>query len=159
MKASEKVIVAILTMVVGVLLIAVKDRFIGLIMTVAGVTLIVLGVMDIFKATVPPAIVKTIVGVLIILCGWTVVQAILYVVSAILLIFAVLTIYYKVKNRGCSTSLFFTVCEYLLPCILFVIGIIFLFHQSMAVNAVFILAGILTIFEGALLLTETFSKN
>ena len=48
MKKSEKITAAILTMVVGVLLIAMQDNFIGLLMSIAGVCLIVLGVVDIF---------------------------------------------------------------------------------------------------------------
>ena len=77
MKKSEKITAAILTMVVGVLLIAMQDNFIGLLMSIAGVCLIVLGVVDIFHHFIPPAVVKIVSGILIIVCGWVLVEAVL----------------------------------------------------------------------------------
>ena len=49
MKKTEKLIAALLMMVIGVLFIVMKDKFIGILMTIAGVSLIVLGVVDIVQ--------------------------------------------------------------------------------------------------------------
>ena len=98
MKRSEKITVAIVTMVVGVLLIAMRDSFIGIIMSVAGVALIALGILDVFNRLIPPAVVKGVAGALIIICGWVLVEAVLYIVAALLLISGILLLYDKIKK-------------------------------------------------------------
>ena len=93
MKKTERIIAAILTMVVGILLIAMQDKFIGILMSIAGACLIVLGVVDICHRYVPPAVIKIVSGILIIVCGWALVEAVLYIVSAMLLIAGILVLY------------------------------------------------------------------
>ncbi len=154
MKKSEKIISAVLTMALGVLLIALKGKFIGILMTIAGVFLIALGVVDIVHKFVPPAVIKIVVGGLIILCGWVLVEAVLYIVAAVLLIAGVLLLYDKIKNRIRCTTLVHTICEYAVPALFIIIGIMFLFHQSEAINIVFILSGCLTVLEGGVLLAN-----
>lgn len=159
MKKSERIISAILTMVIGVLLITMKDNFIGLLMTVAGGCLIILGIIDVFHRVVPPAVVKIVVGVLIIVCGWALVRAVLYIVSAILLIGGILILYDKIKRKYRCVSIVYTVCEYAIPSVLIFIGALLLFHQAKAVNLIFILSGIFTVIEGGLLLLDAFSQD
>ena len=100
MKKSEKIISAILTMAFGILLIALRSKFIGLLFTVAGIGLIILGLVDLFQKAVPPAIVKLVIGVIVIIFGWgELVKMILYIVAAILLIVGALSLYDKIKHR------------------------------------------------------------
>ena len=86
MKRSEKIITALLIMALGILFIILKDAFIALLMTVAGISLIVLGIIDLVDRLVPPAVVKIVAGALVVLCGWVIVEAVLYILAAILLI-------------------------------------------------------------------------
>ena len=130
MKKTEKIISAILTILVGVLLIVVKGAFIGVLMTVAGCGLIIFGVIDLFQRLIPIAVIKLVVGIFIIICGWTLVRAVLYVVAAILLIAGILLLYDKLKNHCRRESLLLTICEYVTPCMLIVIGALLLFHQG-----------------------------
>ena len=159
MKKSEKVIAALLMMVLGVLLIVMKDNFIGILMTIAGIFLIVLGVIDIIEQMVPPAVVKIVSGLFVIICGWTVVEAVLYIVAAALLIVGILLLYDKIKHRVCGNTLLYTVCEYAVPIVCILIGGLFLFHRGVAVNFIFVSCGILTILEGGLVLFNTFSED
>ena len=159
MKKSEKITAAILTMVVGVLLIAMQDNFIGLLMSIAGVCLIVLGVVDIFHHFIPPAVVKIVSGILIIVCGWVLVEAVLYVIAAMLLIAGVLLLYDKIRKRVVCDSLFKTILEYALPSVFILIGIFLLFHQAVALEIIFVVTGILTLIEGAILLIEAFEEE
>lgn len=156
MKKSEQIAASILTMLVGVLLLVLKGDFIGILMTVAGVSLIVLGVVDILAKMIPPAVVKIVAGVLLIVCGWVLVEAVLYIVAAGLLIFGILAVYAAVKNMPSCKSLFGKIRELALPSIAVVIGILLLFCQSSAVDLIFVLSGILTIAEGGLLLVNAF---
>ena len=154
MKKSEKIVAALLTMFIGVLFMILKAAFIELLMTVAGLCLIVVGIIDIINKVVPTAVVKIVAGTLIIICGWAIVEAVLYILAGILLVFGILLLYYKIKNnvRGCN--LWQTFIEYATPSICIAIGILLLFHSVTVVNFVFITSGILTFIEGGLLLYE-----
>lgn len=152
MKKTEKIIAALCTMAFGVLLIVLKDNFIGILMTVAGLSLIALGVMDIIHHCVPPAVIKIVSGAFVIFCGWVVVEAVLYVLAAATLIFGVLLLYGKIKRGApCETALL-GVLEYALPCLCILAGILLLFHNCTAKNLIFILCGLLTVLIGVILL-------
>ena len=159
MKKSEKIIAAVLTMALGILLIIMKGNFIGILMTVAGLCLIVLGVTDIFRRCVPPAVVKIIVGIFVIVCGWAAVGAVLYIVSAILLIFGILLLYDKIKRGIRCRTLLNTVLEYTAPSICILIGVLLLFHKASIVKIIFICTGVLTLIEGGILLFNALSED
>ncbi|MBR2647006.1 MAG: DUF308 domain-containing protein [Clostridia bacterium] len=159
MKKTERIISAALTIAFGVLLIALKGDFIGILMTVAGIALIVVGVLDLVNKMLPPAIIKMVVGVLIIVCGWTVLTAVLYIVAAVLLVVGILMLYDKIKHRVRCHTLFHTICEYAVPSLFIAIGIMLLFHQGKLIDLVLIISGILTIVEGGLLLANAFSEE
>lgn len=154
MKKSEKIITAILTMIFGILLMVMQGNFIGLLMTIAGLALIVLGVVDIFQHFIPPAVIKIVSGVLIIVCGWALLAAVLYIVSALLLIAGILLLYDKIRKRVHCDVLWQTILEYALPSVCILIGVLLLFHQAVTVEIIFIISGLLTLIEGALLLVE-----
>ena len=159
MKRSEKIITAILTMIFGILLITMQDNFIGILMTIGGICLIVLGAVDIFQRWIPPAVVKIVSGILIIVCGWILVEAVLYVVAALLLIVGILLLYDKIRKRVTCHTPWQTVLEYTMPCICILIGALLLFHQAFALEIIFIITGSLTLIEGGLLLIEAFEEE
>ncbi len=159
MKQSEKVITALLLMALGVMFIILKDNFIGILMTVVGASLIVLGIVDIIGGNYPQAIVKIVSGLLLVICGWVIVEAVLYVLSGILLIFGLLLLYDKIRNRICRSTLWQTVLEYATPVICIVIGVLLLFHRESFVNLVFIVSGILLALEGGVVLLSAFADE
>lgn len=159
MKKSEKIIVAALTMALGILLVIMRGNFIGILMTVAGLSLIVLGIADIIHRAVPPAVVKIVVGVFVIVCGWTAVNAVLYIVSAVLLIFGILLLYDKIKRGIRCRALLNTVFEYAVPALCIAIGLLLLFHKAAIVKTVFICAGVLTLIAGGILLFNALSDD
>ena len=154
MKRSEKIIAALLTIALGILFIVLKGAFIGILMTIVGVSLIVLGVIDIVNKLVPPAVVKLVAGGLVIVCGWVIVEAVLYILAGILLVFGILLLYYKIKNHVAGCDILQTILEFATPTICTVIGLLLLFHSGAVVNFVFIASGILAIIEGGLMLYD-----
>ena len=76
MKTSEKVVSAVLTIVLGILLVVLPNRIVEICMTVLGIVLIVSGILNLIDKMVMPAVVKIVVGALIILCGWVLVSAV-----------------------------------------------------------------------------------
>ena len=159
MKRSEKIVTAILTMVFGVLLIALQDRFIGILMTIGGVCLLTLGAMDILQRFIPPAVIKIVSGILIIICGWALVEAVLYVIAAILLVACILLLYDKIRKRATCETTWQTVLAYALPAVGILIGCLLLFHQAFAIELIFIISGALTVIEGGMLLVEIFYEE
>ncbi len=156
MKKSEKIISALLTMALGVMFVILKDNFIGILMTVAGVSLLILGVVDIINRGIPPAIIKIVSGLLLIICGWAIVEAVLYVLSGILLVFGILLLYGKIKNKPHCALWWHVVLEYATPIICISIGILLLFHKGDFIDAILVVSGILTIIEGSILLLDPF---
>ena len=152
MKKSEKIISAVLMMVLGVMFIILKDKFIGLLMTVAGISLIVLGVTDIVDNLVPPAVIKIVSGILVILCGWFVVEAVLYILAGILLVLGILLLYDQIKSwDGCDT-LWQTLLSYAVPILCIAIGVVLLFHRGEMMDIVLTISGCLIFLEGGVLL-------
>lgn len=156
MKKTEKIIAAGLTMVVGVLLIVMKDNFIGVLMTLIGLGLIVFGVVDIVDGYIPPAVVKMVGGALVIICGWLVVEAVLYILSAITLICGILLLYDKIKNKICGGIWWETGLFYAPSALCIAIGFLLLFHQSLTATFIFVACGLLSFVEGGILLFNAF---
>lgn len=159
MKKTEKIISALLTIALGVLLITLRGKFISILMTVFGLGLIAFAVLDLCNRLVPPAVIKAVVGVVIILCGWTIIEAVLYILAAILLVAGILLLYEKIKNHVRCNALWQTICQYAVPALFIVIGLLFLFNQGNTVKWVFIVSGIFTVVEGGLLLANAIVED
>ncbi len=159
MTKTEKLIIALVLMALGVLFILLKDSFIGILMTVAGVSLIVLGVVDIFYQRIPLAIVKCVAGVLLVICGWLIVEAVLYILSGALLIFGVLVLYDKIKNKAWCATLWQTALDFATPVFCIAMGILLLFQAAIGVALTLIFCGILLICEGCVLLLSAFLEE
>ena len=93
MNKSEKIITAIFTIAIGVLLIIMKGEMISVFMTILGVSLIIFGIIDLLRKNIPFAVVKIVVGSVVILFGWTIVSAVVYIIANIVLIIGVFALY------------------------------------------------------------------
>lgn len=122
MKTSEKVVSAVLTIVLGILLVVLPNRIVEICMTVLGIVLIVSGILNLIDKMVMPAVVKIVVGALIILCGWVLVSAVLYIVAALLLIYGILQLYARIKLKVKGARVIDTVLAYAAPIVCIVIA-------------------------------------
>lgn len=152
MKRTEKIVVASLIIALGVLLVILRGEIVSILMTVLGLALIAFGILDLCNRAVPPAVVKLVMGVVIILCGWLIVEAVLYVLSALLLIVGILLLYEKIKFRARCINLFHALCVYAIPALCLVIGVLLLFNQGNTAQWVFVISGVFTVVEGGFLL-------
>lgn len=159
MKKSQRLITALVTIAFGVLLIVLRGDLISILMTVVGLGLIAFGIMDLIDSRIPPAVVKLVSGVVVIVCGWVIVEAVLYLVAGALLIAGILLLYEKIKTHSRCATFFYTLCEYAVPAICIVLGVLLMFNQGNTVEWVFILGGIFTIIEGGLLLVGALSDD
>lgn len=156
MNKSEKIITAIFTIAIGVLLIIMKGEMISVFMTILGVSLLVLGLIDLLKKNIPLATVKIVLAAVIILFGWTIVSAVVYIIAALVLIVGILTLYDCIRFKmRCLRGI--EALKLLLPSIVCImIGLILFFNKW---NWVFVAAGLCTIIEGGLLLWDTLSQS
>ncbi len=159
MKKSEKIVLALATVCMGVLLIALRGRFVSILMTVLGLGLIAFAVLDFVNKIVVTAVIKLVAGMVIIVCGWTIVGAVLYIVAGLLLIAGILLLYENFRKQICHDSLYRTITQYAVPSLFIVIGILFLFNQGNTVSWIFIVGGCVTIVEGGLLLVNALSED
>ncbi len=159
MTKTEKLIVALVLMALGVLFILLKDSFIGILMTVVGVSLIALGGVDIFNRRLPLAIVKIIAGLLLIICGWLIVEAVLYILAGVLLIVGVLALYDRIKNKAWCASVWQVLLDFATPLICVAIGVLLLFQSGIGVELALIFSGVLMIVEGIAVLVDAFIEE
>ncbi len=159
MKKTEKILLAISLIALGVLAILLRDTFIGLLMTLIGGALAVWGVVDIFRKNLPIGIVKIVTGLLLILCGWAITEAVVYILAGLVLTFGILYLCDTFKRGARCPSFWAAVWEYSLPVLSILVGGLLLFHRGSMVNFVFISCGVLTIAIGGILLAEALSKD
>ena len=85
--------------VVGILLLALRAGSLEILMTVAGVLLIILGIVDVFKdKDYLEGIVQIGIGVAIIVLGWLLVEILLLILGIVLVIKGVLDVVKNYKN-------------------------------------------------------------
>ena len=160
MKNSEKMISAILTIILGILFIVLKEQVIGIGMTILGVLLIVAGVLDLIgsKQTYS-AVVKIVIGVLFIVFGWTIVSAVLYILAALLLVYGIYLFYDRIKTHMKGANLLSTIITYVEPALFILIAFFLFFNQGGTIEWVFIVSGIFAIIEGALMFLDALKKE
>lgn len=154
MTKTEKCIVAALTLVLGVLLIAFRENVIKIAVSAIGLFFIALGVRDFFNKSFPPAVIKAVTGIVIILFGIFAVQAVLYLLAGVLLIAGTLLLYERFKSRAYCVSTWQKVLSYALPAICIFIGILLLFNGGNTATWVFVVGGVFVVAEGGLLLID-----
>ena len=151
MKNKEKFLSAFFTIALGILLIVMKKDLISIFMTIFGIALIILGLLDFLAKDMTGAVVKCVVGALIIVFGWTIASAVVYIVAAGLLILGILGVYDLMRSKNLCARGFDVLRAYALPIGCIVIGLILFFNRW---DWIFVLAGICTVIEGALLFMD-----
>ncbi len=154
MTKTQKILSAVLIMAMGVMLIILRAEIISIAMTVLGIGCIAFGILDMIEKRIPPAVVKTVVGVIIIICGWAIVSAVLYILAGVLLVAGILLVYEKCKTRVRCATWYHTLVEYAVPLLCIVIGVLLLFNQGNTVGWVFVVSGSFTVIEGGFLLID-----
>lgn len=157
-KKSQKLLYAILTIVLGILFIVFKNDIIGVAMTILGVALIISAILDLVHKQIAPCVIKAVVGIVIIVFGWTLMSAALYVMAALVLIYGILLLYQTIKNYKEIPEISDKVLSFVKPIVLTVIGICLLFNQGGTIAWVFILSGGFFIVEGIISLIQYFKE-
>ena len=149
MKKTERFILAIVTIALGILLVALKGATVQIVTSVFAVLLIVLGVLDFISNMPRIGAIKCLIGCLLLAFGWLITSVVLYATCIVL--FVVST--WKIIDlwRGRCARLFgdSALLLYLQPMLLALIGALLLFHQREGAEWIFVVAGVLTVAEGS----------
>ena len=150
---------AVLTILMGVLFIILKERVIKYALTVFGAVLVVLAVVDLIDHIIPAAIIKAVIGVLAIVFGWTLFSAALYILAALLIIYGLVQIYELARAKVRASKGAYTLLIYAVPAVSIAAGLCLFINQGGTVTWVFILTGVLLIIEGVLSLANAVSRS
>ena len=155
MNKTEKIISSVFTIALGVLLVVMKGEMISVFMTVLGIAMISLGIIELASKNLTPSAVKIAIGVLIIFFGWALVSAVVYVLATALVVLAIVSVYdyARCRLRQVYTNAIFD----LIPSIAcFLIGVFLFFNEF---EWCFVVAGILTVFLGGFVFGTTITEK
>ena len=144
---SNELLTAIALILIGGLFIIYKGEVISIAMSLIGITLVVLCIIDILRARVFSGVVKLVFAALVVLAGWLFVTLALYVLGAFLLIAGItqLIAISKLKIKKLTLPAVMHIAQ---PVIYILVAICLFFNQGGAISWVFILSGVFLILDG-----------
>lgn len=144
---SNELLTAIALILIGGLFIIYKGEVISIAMSLIGITLVVLGIIDILRSRVVSGVVKLVFAALVVLAGWLFVTLALYVLGAFLLIAGItqLIALSKLKIKKMTLPAVMHIAQ---PIIYILVAICLFFNQGGAISWVFILSGVFLILDG-----------
>lgn len=151
---QNKFVSAVLMVVLGILFLIWKGEVISVGMTVFGALLIIQAIVDVCNKEFVSCAIKALIGVVIIVFGWLLLEAALYILGAVMLIVGALQLIALLKNFSAIPNLAAKILGFFHPGVYVVIGVSLLCNQGETMSIVFIIAGIFMIVEGALALAD-----
>lgn len=147
-KTESNLLSALLYIVIGVLFCIFKDSIINWILTVAGIVLIIKGIVQVVNKHPQSGIINLLFGALIIVFGWLFLEVALVIFGVVLIISAV-SDFSKSRKKG---------MDLLRLAITIIIGVLLATNGFAAISWVFIVIGVIFIIQGILLLIPSFKK-
>ena len=159
MRRKEDIISAIISMLVGVMLVVMKGQVVSIAITVFAVIVLISAVIDLINKVVNSAVVKAVVGVCLLIFGWVFVEVALYLLAAGVIIWGLLRIVNMHKVLAEDMTHQQKIFAYIRPAITVLAGICLLFNQGGTVDWIFILTGVLLVAEGVLDVADALKNN
>ena len=156
-KMENGLITAATLILVGALFIIFKGEVVSIAMSIIGLALVILGVVDALKKYVVSGVIKIALGALVLMAGWLFISLALYVLGAILLIAGVSELYAftKLKIKRLSLPVALRIAQ---PVIYILVAICLFFNQGGAISWVFTVSGIFLILDGTVALIGALDK-
>ncbi|MGN0165434.1 MAG: DUF308 domain-containing protein [Lachnospiraceae bacterium] len=150
MSKKESILSALVSVILGIMLITMKGKIISIAITVLGVGLLLSAALDFFNKATTSGIIKAVAGVCVLVFGWMFINLALYILAAALLLIGLLQIAgirnYTPINLSFSEK-FIVYCK---PAATVIAGACLLLNQGGTIAWVFIATGVLLIIEGVL---------
>ncbi len=149
---DQNIITAVLYGVIGVLLIVLRMGMLNVLMTIVGVLFLALGIYDCVRyfvhhsRTLTRGVVEALIGIVIIVCGWTITTWVIIIFGILLAIKGVLDLVNYVQQHRRDTTTFISII------LLIVVGIILCIAPFAIGDIICIIVGILCIVNAVLAL-------
>lgn len=151
---KNKIISSVVLIILGIMLIVMKDSVISFALTLIGVTLLISAIIDFSQHMTHMGSAKTVMGIVIIVFGWIFVSTALYVLAICLTIQGIFQIIDTHRMRSAVPKGFRRAFSYLTPIASVIAGIFLMFNPGGTVSWIFIISGILLVAEGVLSLAD-----
>ena len=142
--SNNRLFNCLLYAIIGIMLIIFKSGSLGILMTIIGVLLMIMGVIDITnRQDKTTGIIELIIGIAIIVCGWTIADVVLLVFGILLILKGSIELYHTYKLG----------INYMLsPIVNIVIGVILVVARWTLIDVFCVVAGVIFIINAALIL-------
>ncbi|MCM1194941.1 MAG: DUF308 domain-containing protein [Corallococcus sp.] len=141
--SANNIVTCVLYALIGILLIAFRSGSLNILFTIMGVLFLIVGIYDLITKQWIRGIVESVVGVAILVCGWTIAEWALLIFGILLIIKGVLDI---ISNRKRGWKALIS------PIVMLVIGIVLVISKFALIDVMCIIAGVIFLLNAVLAL-------
>ena len=150
-KTTTELFTSLLYIIVGVLLVIFREQTLGWAMTVAGVFFVIAGVLDIMRKNYVGGAISLIIGIAILILGWTAVSIVLLVLGVLIAVKGVVALI-NVLKKSRKNAL-----EIVFPCLSIAVGVLLAFGNIAGI--IIIVVGVLLVIDGVIGLLGALGKK
>ena len=158
MKNSSYLVSAAVKLALGILFVILKAEVVGICITLLGVALLVMGILDLVHSDIAGGIVKIVLAAAVTLIGWLLLEVALIVLGIVLLINSIIDIVKiiitAVQNKG--VNILAVVLGLIEPALALVASIFLITSRGTAIEWAVIIAGIILIVNGVVGILRAF---
>ena len=156
MRKATGLISGIMTLILGILFVVLQNRLVSIAIGVLGITLIIMGVIDLIRARYVMGVLKILFAVGVLTFGWLIIDIWGIIIGVALLLYGALTLIRRIKAPNKHRRLFSTAIGFI-ESALCIIGAIFLIGGGVGevISWAIIAAGVIFIIEGILAIVGT----
>jgi hypothetical protein len=156
MSRNAKIIGALITMAIGVALIAFGIRIIGIVLSILGAFFIIRGILAIItRSDLIGCIINCAIGAVIVTGGWMFVAIMLIILAVALIVIGIVWLIKLIKRHTKGKNVLTSILTYLMPIGCILIGACFFFNGTAFVDTAFVIAGVLIFIDGLAYLFNT----
>jgi uncharacterized membrane protein HdeD (DUF308 family) len=148
-KSNSELVSAILYIIIGVVLTVFKAETLGWAMTIAGVFFVISGILDVLRRNFLGGAVSLIIGIAILVLGWTATKIVLLVLGILIAIKGIIALLGIFKGKKNALEVVFTILT-------IVLGLMLAFGNGL--DIIIMITGILLIIDGVLGLIGSLKK-
>lgn len=158
MKIDSRLLSGLFSAILGIMFIVLKGGVIGIALTVIGLLAIAMAVTDFVNNKTSLGVIKSIIGVSVIVVGWVLVDIALYIISGVLIVLGIYQIISAIKiSELCGPSQ--RTLLLIRPIVTFAAGICLFFNKNGVIDWLFIIVGALILAQGVLSVLEVVEKK
>ena len=139
-KSNSELVTSLLYILIGAILAVFRSQTLGWAMTIAGILFIVFGVLDLLRTNLGSGAISLIIGIAILVLGWTVTEIVLLVFGILIALKGVIAFVEALKARRKN------LLQLIFPIISVVIGLMLAFGNGL--DTLIMIAGILLAADG-----------